>query len=42
MVTFHDTDRTSANNIVGPPTSIDVTRGGGFNQLNYMKWMSFI
>lgn len=29
MITFHGTDRTSANNIVGPPSNIDVTRGGG-------------
>lgn len=29
MVTYHGTDRASANNIVGPPANIDVTRGGG-------------
>lgn len=29
MVTYHGTNRTSANNIVGPPSNIDVTRGGG-------------
>lgn len=29
MIAYHGTDRTSANNIVGPPSNIDVTRGGG-------------
>lgn len=29
MIAYHGTDRTSANNIVGPPPNIDVTRGGG-------------
>jgi hypothetical protein len=29
MIAYHGTDRTSANNIVGPPSGIDVTRGGG-------------
>jgi hypothetical protein len=29
MVTYHGTDRASANNIVGFPSNIDVTRGGG-------------
>jgi hypothetical protein len=29
MITYHGTDRNSANNIVGPPSNIDVTRGGG-------------
>jgi hypothetical protein len=29
MVTYHGTDIASANNIIGPPSNIDVTRGGG-------------
>jgi len=29
MIAFHGTDRSSANNIIGPPSNIDVTRGGG-------------
>lgn len=29
MITFHGTDTNSANNIVGPPSNIDVTKGGG-------------
>ena len=29
MITFHGTDKTSAKNIVGPPSNIDVTIGGG-------------
>ncbi|MHA8057747.1 hypothetical protein [Aquirufa nivalisilvae] len=29
MITYHGTDRASANNIVGPPSNIDVTKGGG-------------
>jgi hypothetical protein len=29
MVTYHGTNRASANNIVGPPSNIDVTKGGG-------------
>ncbi|WP_218330647.1 DUF3990 domain-containing protein [Hydrotalea lipotrueae] len=29
MIAYHGTDRTSANSIVGPPSNIDVTRGGG-------------
>lgn len=29
MITYHGTNITSANNIVGPPSNIDVTRGGG-------------
>jgi hypothetical protein len=29
MITYHGTDKTSANNIVGPPSNIDVTIGGG-------------
>ena len=29
MITYHGTSTTSANNIVGPPSNIDVTRGGG-------------
>lgn len=29
MIAYHGTDRTSANNIVGPPSNIDVTKGGG-------------
>ncbi len=29
MISYHGTDRNSANNIVGPPSNIDVTRGKG-------------
>nr|WP_288836382.1 hypothetical protein [uncultured Flavobacterium sp.] len=29
MITYHGTDRASANNIVGPPSNIDITKGGG-------------
>jgi len=29
MVTYHGTDIASANHIIGPPSNIDVTRGGG-------------
>ena len=29
MIAFHGTNRNSANNIIGPPSNIDVTRGGG-------------
>src|SRR5258706_89138 len=29
MITYHGTHTASANNIVGPPSNIDVTRGGG-------------
>jgi len=29
MITYHGTDIASANNIIGPPSNIDVTRGGG-------------
>ncbi|KQM23424.1 MULTISPECIES: DUF3990 domain-containing protein [unclassified Chryseobacterium] len=29
MIAFHGTDRTSASNIVGTPSNIDVKRGGG-------------
>jgi hypothetical protein len=29
MITYHGTSITSANNIVGPPSSVDVTKGGG-------------
>ena len=29
MITYHGTDRASATKIVGPPSNVDVTRGGG-------------
>jgi hypothetical protein len=29
MIAYHGTDRPSANNIVGPPSNIDVAMGGG-------------
>lgn len=29
MTTFHGTDQASANIIVGPPSGVDVTKGGG-------------
>jgi hypothetical protein len=29
MVAYHGTDIASANHIIGPPSNIDVTRGGG-------------
>ncbi len=29
MIAYHGTNKASANNIVGPPSNVDVTRGGG-------------
>lgn len=29
MIAFHGTDMNSARNIVGPPSNIDITKGGG-------------
>jgi hypothetical protein len=29
MITYHGTDIASANHIIGPPSNIDVARGGG-------------
>lgn len=29
MIAYHGTDQTSASSIVGPPSNVDVTKGGG-------------